>query len=139
MDSFTNYGSPPSPADPNISQNCTNQPQPCRTLQLVAFCNSLGICTAGPQMTWWMCMQAAHRRGGASGLYARSERRPSREESGRARHNRESSGRRPTLEQHGRVREGSRSQRSRHHSWLADVDGSGSIHVSASKNAQCGS
>jgi hypothetical protein len=60
-------------------------------------------------------IKAAHRRGGASGLYARSERRPSREENGHRRHGREANGRRPTQEQHdARAREGSGSPHSRH-------------------------
>lgn len=95
---------------------------------------------AGCHMTWQMCVQAAHRRGGASGLYARSERRPSREENGHRRHSRESSGRRPTQEQHdGHAGEGSTSPNSRQHGWRPDGTGPSTIHVRASQNARCGS
>jgi hypothetical protein len=76
-------------------------------------------------------VQAAHRRGGTSGLYARSERRPSREENGHRRHGREANGRRPTQEQHdGHAREGSRSPHSRPHGRHPDADGSSTIQVS---------
>lgn len=75
--------------------------------------------------------QAAHKRGGASGLYARSERRPSREENGHRRHGRDAGARRPTQDQHdGHVRGGSRSPHSRHHGRHPDAVGPSTIQVS---------
>lgn len=78
-------------------------------------------------------MQAAHRRGGSSGLYPRSDRRPSREENGHRRHGRDENGQRHAHEQQDwHARENGKSMRSRRHSWHPDADGPATIQVSIS-------